>query len=542
MQIIRMKYKFSPQSQMNVIKLGEPEATRWYILIIYSIISALQCNAWFTFSSVPNEVEQYYHLDNPGGDKVNHTIDLWINYGPIMFLCTTPFAAYLLLYPIKGLRSTILLSANFILFGSFIRCIPSILHDVSSINYQITNSFWNTLIFIHIGQILVNLAGPLVLASPSKLSVIWFPEYQRKTATAIAAISNAFGQCLSFIMTPLIVQHRSENFKYVLYVDLALISVMYLLVLVHFPVSPHRLPTIAAKAALLSVPVGELYKFGNEMVSASTQSQSLSVWDATESIGSTGKTGTDEQLLGRSLFCDSDVSHIVTNIRHSYKRFTLKKHLHNLVLEMKWMIMSLSSVLMMLIGGMEIGSFAAWSAVLPDVIGSESALRLSDQNVGIIGFIGTCAYMCGGIIIGPICDRWFAKRLKKLLFWICIALMVCVFCLSLVVPSPFHNAYGLSEQHSVEQRMLMIGILNGVCGLFVGCSLPVFYELCAEISYPVSEGSSAISLVFMENIALLVLVAMANWISTQWFPVLLLFVCVLCVVLLLFVKETYKRM
>ncbi len=44
-----------------------------------------------------------------------------------------------------------------------------------------------------------------VMAPPSKLSVIWFEETERATATAIAALSNTFGYCFAFLIGPLIV-------------------------------------------------------------------------------------------------------------------------------------------------------------------------------------------------------------------------------------------------------------------------------------------------------------------------------------------------
>ena len=68
----------------------------------------------------PDQVETYYNLSSSDNDKVNNTIDILLNYGPIMFLSIAPFAAYLLLYPIKGLKYTIIIVVNLVFFGSFI--------------------------------------------------------------------------------------------------------------------------------------------------------------------------------------------------------------------------------------------------------------------------------------------------------------------------------------------------------------------------------------------------------------------------------------
>ena len=63
------------------IEIGPPELKRWYILLVFGMTSAFQSNTWFTFSSVPDQVEEYYHLPKPKSGQVNATIDLLLNWG-----------------------------------------------------------------------------------------------------------------------------------------------------------------------------------------------------------------------------------------------------------------------------------------------------------------------------------------------------------------------------------------------------------------------------------------------------------------------------
>ena len=107
------------------LELGNAEATRWYILIFFSMVSGFQSNTWFTFSSVPNQVEEYYNLNESSSGKVNPVIDLLLNWGPICFLPTTPFAAYLLSYPFSGLKNTVRSAVTLAFFGNVIRLIPT---------------------------------------------------------------------------------------------------------------------------------------------------------------------------------------------------------------------------------------------------------------------------------------------------------------------------------------------------------------------------------------------------------------------------------
>ena len=72
--------------------------------------------------------------------------------------------------------------------------------------------------------------------------------------------------------------------------------------------------------------------------------------------------------------------------------------------------------------------------------------------------------------------------------------------------------------------------------------MPLFYELCVEVAYPVSEGSSASLLVLVENVALFVFVSIANWISVEYQTVLTVGVCGVCLVLLSLARESYRRL
>ena len=62
------------------LEIGAPERTRWYILCMAFMVYTMQSNDWFTFSSIPNEVESYYNLSNPGHNKVNSVVDLLLNW------------------------------------------------------------------------------------------------------------------------------------------------------------------------------------------------------------------------------------------------------------------------------------------------------------------------------------------------------------------------------------------------------------------------------------------------------------------------------
>ena len=75
----------------------------------------------------------------------------------------------------------------------------------------------------------------------------------------------------------------------------------------------------------------------------------------------------------------------------------------------------------------------------------------------------------------------------------------------------------------------------------IGSCYTLFYELAAEVSYPVSEGTSGMLFVFIVNIGCLIWVGIGNWISTKWETFLCFIVYIVSIVLLLTIKEVYKR-
>ena len=86
-----------------------------------------------------------------------------------------------------------MLSAVFCEFiGAGLRCIP--LNDL-------TLKTW----FIHCGQFITGIGGPIAMAAAPMVSAAWFPPDQRTTATAISSLACYSGTALSFVIDPLLV-------------------------------------------------------------------------------------------------------------------------------------------------------------------------------------------------------------------------------------------------------------------------------------------------------------------------------------------------
>eukprot|EP01084_Bolivina_argentea_P292987 503851_1 len=463
---------------------------RCYILFCFFMVYTMQSNNWFTFSSIPDKVEEYYHLSTPKDNKVNGVIDLLLNWGPICFLPVTPFSAYLLSLPNIGLKWTVHLAATLAFLGAFIRCIPTILVNFNIGNYKITNDLWNTLIFLHIGQILNAIAGPLVMAPPPKLSVIWFPESQRNSATSIAVSAGVFGLCFGFLFGPLI-----NDIEILLYFNLLLTFIPFICVWIYFPIAPKQLPTAAAKNALLS------------------QSMSQICIDKTE------------MLL--------HMQQLPTNHKTSFC-----KHCMHFMYELKEIFFNYSAMIVICVAGGITGIFGGWSGVFQDML---SPVGLNDAAIGFIGFNLNITEFLGGILFGFIADKWFQKQLKSFTIFALLVITLLFMVLLFSLPSPWDNKSKLLYNVGLDEKMIVLNLLIGFIGLISGGVSCLFYELVANISFPVTEGTSSTLLVFGNNLTCLIFVGIGNWINTKWETFLAVIMCVVAVILMVTVRDQYKR-
>ena len=176
---------------------------RWYVLLVYSCVAIQFIAIWFVFGSIPNQAEEYYHLKTSPEDDVNEHIALLLSAGPFILVLTSPFAVYVLRYPVIGLQLAVRISSTASLIGIFLTALPSILSSDflnTTTNYEITGSFANTLIFLYLGAMINCVAASLIFSSAVKLSVMWFYKEERNMVTGIASVIGNLGQCISFFL------------------------------------------------------------------------------------------------------------------------------------------------------------------------------------------------------------------------------------------------------------------------------------------------------------------------------------------------------
>jgi len=202
---------------------GTLDPHRWLFLLIYFCLPTSQCIAWSSFSSVPLHIAQQYFT----GEVVSEfTVNLFLNWGMIMFFPFLPVATALHLQRGRGLLFALKLGGFLTAAGSLLRCFQSV---------------WCS----HAGQILVGAAGPLVWNACASFSNAWFPPEERTLATAISSGMPILGQAIQFLCALYVTD--AVAFLRMLQVEAVICGIVALMVFV-LPPGPAQAPTVSAAA------------------------------------------------------------------------------------------------------------------------------------------------------------------------------------------------------------------------------------------------------------------------------------------------------
>ena len=209
---------------------------RFWILFVFAFLSFNQYMFWLTFSPIALSAEKYYQIPET-------TVDLLLNWGPIIFLPTLPII-YFIVHTHHGLRKCVLIFAILLFIAAVIRLIPSIIFSSSDRNFhQIAVPF------LHLGQILIAATGPISMALVSQLSCLWFAPHERTRATTIIIVGGSLGAAIAFLISPHLVSEPSRV-PHLLYLHAGQALLACICTLVYFPAEPPSPPSAAAELLL----------------------------------------------------------------------------------------------------------------------------------------------------------------------------------------------------------------------------------------------------------------------------------------------------
>eukprot|EP00041_Stephanoeca_diplocostata_P008890 m.132997 g.132997 ORF g.132997 m.132997 type:complete len:487 (+) comp17519_c0_seq1:330-1790(+) len=354
----------------TAIEMYPVEGTRWWVLFWFAYISSLQSLLWFTYSSVPDHSQAFLNVDS-------NTLIMFLDEGPIAFCVTVWYANWLLARP-GGLRKSIITAAVLCFLGASIRCLPLI--DALHINHSVM------VVLVHVAQTLNAAAAPFVVASVSTLSLEWFAEAERNTATAVGNVASAAGRAVAYYLGPAMV-HTPAQLKHLLALEAALALVPLLAVAVHLPAGPAKPPSRGA------LEVVEMYGTAR------------------------GKHGSPD-VRGLAV----------------------------LWTELKGVVAKPAFVLLVVSGGVNMGLYGMWSGVLPAVLPSS----WGDAEAGYFGLANTLCGIVGGVLAGVLTDvRSMQQRLRTVtgVALVLAGILFAVFAAALP-PVSWHPLHTLAESRA----------------------------------------------------------------------------------------------
>lgn len=191
-------------------------------------------------------------------------------------------------------------------------------------------------------------------------------------------------------------------------------------------------------------------------------------------------------------------------------------------------------------GGTSVGAFQCWSASLSVLFAHSPFPAIGDDDMGkLLGLVSNGGTFFGTLAAAPLADRFFRRRFKRFLIIIGVLQVALLAAFSASVP----------DKHG--QAALPIGALGSVVVLTVasvlfGLGAPVCFELGAELTFPAHEGVSSSAYSFTMNVGGFVLIAVlsagGSALTGAVSCALMAVVIGLCLVMLLFVPETYPRL
>lgn len=180
----------SPADEYKVYK------RRFFGLAQLVLLNVVVSWDWIAFAPVSTTAAQYFGRSE---SDIN-----WLSTAFLFAFCVGSPATFWVLHR-RGPKAAIVVAASLTLVGNWIK-------------YGATraNNFPGTMV----GQLIIGLAQPFVLASPTSYSNMWFSAGGRTTATALASLANPFGAALGQLISPFWADEPREIPSMILYVSI----------------------------------------------------------------------------------------------------------------------------------------------------------------------------------------------------------------------------------------------------------------------------------------------------------------------------------
>ncbi|XP_052721868.1 solute carrier family 49 member 4 homolog isoform X1 [Crassostrea angulata] len=178
--------------------------------------------------------------------------------------------------------------------------------------------------------------------------------------------------------------------------------------------------------------------------------------------------------------------------------------------------------------GISLGVFNCWQSVLDVILKPH---KIDESEAGWLGFYSILAGCVGSVILARFADV-FSRHMKMFLLLLYISGTGCFVWFTLLI-----NGTIPESTYSLYAAIILATLL-------LNASVPLYFEMACEATYPVAEGITNFVLTLVNNIGGLVflLINMIPNIGTAWENWTCLGAIASCIPVLFFIKENYNRL
>ena len=455
------------------------------VLLGFCILSFVIGLTWTAFSSVPAVSARLFpSLESAAA------VAWTLNANNLAQLLTAPYALWLLASPPSGstgLRKTMLLASAALLAQSGLWAGATL--DASS--------RWAFAALL-VGGVAGGSASAFTQGCVSHLSAAWFPAEARGFATAVACASQYSGQALAFLAALPIC--AASELSVMLQIEAGIALLLLMLVAAYFPDGPPR-------------------PLADEVPALGTTSDPLS-----EPLCSPSHRAADTGVSAwRTLNARQWVSCLLLGLSTAWLNGFFSAWATTLPLSLRH-------------DGVHAHAHAPAVAAATAADGCEHAAA---HEGALLAFAAGVAYPVGGALAGWVADRYFVRRLRTLLLLCLLVASLSYIAMLACRPPAWLAGHGVLGSDRALLAVLAPSVI--VAGVAIGGTMPVAFELLAEISHPLPPGSSANAVVGLLQITATINTALAAALSPADMNVVMLSSMLPCACLLWFTHERYGR-
>ncbi|XP_072029148.1 solute carrier family 49 member 4-like [Amphiura filiformis] len=337
---------------------------------------------------------------------------------------------------------------------------------------------------MNIGHIFLGLAGPLLQAGPPLVSAVWFPPHQRTTSTAFLTAMTYMGIACSFLIGPLIVsdvQHKNGT------------SINESIYDSYEGDKPHTTMIPSVKHDHLQEINLLMYIEAGFMAILFIMTLVYFPSKPPTPPSASAETKREDFLAGAKILFRSS-------------QFWLPA-----------LCYSISS-----------GFYDVWGTQLDAIFGID---KVSQGIVGWIGFYSNIAGTIGSMILARIVDL-IGGKMKLVLLVLTFCGTVCVVWITLMCDNII--TFNLP---SVYVSLIVLAVI-------IRTTIPLYFEITVEGTYPVAEGITAMIMTWLNNLygLIFLLVFLSPSIGVLWTNYSLLGAMAICIPMLLVYQERYNRL